>query len=118
MIAAAFATVFAVWAFIMLTVVLPICAMSKRREQAAPFNLTPLGESVCAVETMANNLPGDALADALAEHLLAGGVLEDIIAGDVKWHPATGYFVELVTRDTVAAVGDEVEGWLAEGGRA
>jgi hypothetical protein len=57
----------------------------------------------------------DALANAISEHLDAGGNLTDILGGEIEAHPSGGYHVNLVTVDDAAGVGDEVAAWLERG---
>jgi hypothetical protein len=57
----------------------------------------------------------DALANAIAEHLDAGGNLTDILGGEIEAHPCGGYHVNLVTARDVARVGDEAAAWLERG---
>jgi hypothetical protein len=57
----------------------------------------------------------DALANAISEHLDAGGNLNDILGGEIEAHASGGYHVTLVTARDVARVGDEAAAWLERG---
>lgn len=78
-----------------------IITHSRHADRPVPYDATPAGQ---------------ALADALTQHILAGGTLDDIIGGRVITHPCGAVRIELVTRTDATRVAHEAEDFLRHRG--